>query len=54
MTFSRSGDAGALALTAETKSLTRDFVETYGGRVHLAQFRPGESTTAFIQKIKAA
>jgi D-beta-D-heptose 7-phosphate kinase/D-beta-D-heptose 1-phosphate adenosyltransferase len=31
-----------------------DFVESYGGRVHLAQFRPGESTTAFIQKIKAA
>jgi putative ABC transport system permease protein len=33
MTFSRSGDAGALALTAETKSLTRDFVETYGVKV---------------------
>ncbi len=31
-----------------------DFVESYGGRVHLAQFRPGESTSNCIQKIKAA
>jgi D-beta-D-heptose 7-phosphate kinase/D-beta-D-heptose 1-phosphate adenosyltransferase len=31
-----------------------DFVESYGGRVHLAQLRAGASTTACIEKIKAA
>jgi D-beta-D-heptose 7-phosphate kinase / D-beta-D-heptose 1-phosphate adenosyltransferase len=31
-----------------------DFVESYGGRVHLAALRPGASTTDFIRKIKVA
>jgi D-beta-D-heptose 7-phosphate kinase/D-beta-D-heptose 1-phosphate adenosyltransferase len=31
-----------------------DFVESYGGRVHLAAMRPGASTTEFIRKIKVA
>jgi len=31
-----------------------DFVESYGGRVHLAEVRPGVSTTDFIRKIRVA
>ncbi|MCS6849672.1 MAG: D-glycero-beta-D-manno-heptose 1-phosphate adenylyltransferase [Gemmataceae bacterium] len=30
------------------------FVESYGGRVHLAEFRPGYSTTWLLQRLKAA
>ena len=31
-----------------------EFVESYGGRVHLAPLREGDSTTEFIRKIRAA
>ena len=31
-----------------------EFVESYGGRVHLAQLRDGFSTTQIIQKMKVA
>lgn len=31
-----------------------EFVESYGGRVHLAQFHPGYSTTTVLQKLAAA
>ncbi|MBY0522345.1 MAG: D-glycero-beta-D-manno-heptose 1-phosphate adenylyltransferase [Gemmataceae bacterium] len=31
-----------------------DFVESYGGRVHLAPFRDGYSTTSVLQKLNAA
>ncbi len=31
-----------------------DFVESYGGRVHLASIRPGFSTTGLVEKLKAA
>jgi D-beta-D-heptose 7-phosphate kinase/D-beta-D-heptose 1-phosphate adenosyltransferase len=32
----------------------REFVEAYGGRVHLAQFHAGYSTTGILQKLAAA
>jgi D-beta-D-heptose 7-phosphate kinase/D-beta-D-heptose 1-phosphate adenosyltransferase len=31
-----------------------EYVESYGGRVHLASFRPGYSTTDTIEKLRAA
>ncbi len=31
-----------------------DFVESYGGRVHLAALRPGFSTTGLLQRLEAA
>jgi D-beta-D-heptose 7-phosphate kinase/D-beta-D-heptose 1-phosphate adenosyltransferase len=31
-----------------------DFVESYGGRVHLAELRPGVSTTQLLQRVRAA
>jgi D-beta-D-heptose 7-phosphate kinase/D-beta-D-heptose 1-phosphate adenosyltransferase len=31
-----------------------DFVESYGGRVHLAALRPGTSTTGLLQRLGAA
>ena len=31
-----------------------DFVESYGGRVHLAPLRNGYSTTRLLQKLKVA
>jgi D-beta-D-heptose 7-phosphate kinase/D-beta-D-heptose 1-phosphate adenosyltransferase len=31
-----------------------DFVESYGGRVHLAALRQGYSTTALLQRLEAA
>jgi len=31
-----------------------DFVESYGGRVHLAGLRPGESSTSIVQRLEAA
>jgi D-beta-D-heptose 7-phosphate kinase/D-beta-D-heptose 1-phosphate adenosyltransferase len=31
-----------------------DFVESYGGRVHLADLRPGVSSTRIIQRLEAA
>ena len=31
-----------------------DFVESYGGRVHLADLRNGFSTTNLIERMKAA
>jgi D-beta-D-heptose 7-phosphate kinase / D-beta-D-heptose 1-phosphate adenosyltransferase len=31
-----------------------DFVESYGGRVHLAAFRDGYSTTRLLEKVRAA
>ncbi len=31
-----------------------DFVEGYGGRVHLADLRTGFSTTTLIERMKAA
>ncbi|MSR32699.1 MAG: D-glycero-beta-D-manno-heptose 1-phosphate adenylyltransferase, partial [Gemmataceae bacterium] len=32
----------------------REFVESYGGRVHLALVRPGVSTTGILQRLEAA
>jgi D-beta-D-heptose 7-phosphate kinase / D-beta-D-heptose 1-phosphate adenosyltransferase len=29
-----------------------EFVESYGGRVHLAPFRPGHSTTGLLEKLQ--
>jgi D-beta-D-heptose 7-phosphate kinase/D-beta-D-heptose 1-phosphate adenosyltransferase len=31
-----------------------DFVESYGGRVHLAALHPGYSTTGLLQRLGAA
>jgi D-beta-D-heptose 7-phosphate kinase/D-beta-D-heptose 1-phosphate adenosyltransferase len=31
-----------------------DFVQSYGGRLHLAALVPGQSTTATIKKLRAA
>jgi D-beta-D-heptose 7-phosphate kinase/D-beta-D-heptose 1-phosphate adenosyltransferase len=31
-----------------------EFVESYGGRVHLAAFREGYSTTRILQQLNAA
>jgi D-beta-D-heptose 7-phosphate kinase/D-beta-D-heptose 1-phosphate adenosyltransferase len=31
-----------------------DFVESYGGKVYIAQFHCGYSTTSLIERIKAA
>jgi D-beta-D-heptose 7-phosphate kinase/D-beta-D-heptose 1-phosphate adenosyltransferase len=39
---------------AKAEIVGSDFVESYGGRVHLAELRDGYSTTSLLQRLRAA